>query len=162
MQSSPKSMGVSLLTSLVSQIVPWGEKMLNTRQNSPLQATEHLHGRPPSLVRAQCEDMMEVSGTPSSLQTSLVNGNSLIVELSETLRKKQWDAWIFLKGICNVLIFFFFLFYPSIRLTPNSRFVEKLEIREWGAAPEAAALSCRNILSHADWVQSTTANCQHR
>ena len=38
--------------------------------------------------------------------------------------------------------------------------MEKLEITERGAAAAKAALSCRNILSHVDWVQSTTANCQ--
>ena len=59
------------------QTVPWGEKMLNTQHTSLLQATEHLHGRSPSLVRARCEDTMDVSRTRSSLQTSLVNGNSL-------------------------------------------------------------------------------------
>lgn len=59
------------------QTVPWGGKLLNTQHTSLLQATEHLHSRSPSLVRARCEDMRDVSGTHSSLQTSLVNGNSL-------------------------------------------------------------------------------------
>lgn len=51
------------------------KKLLNAQQTSLLKATEHLHGGSTCLVHAQCEDVVEATGTRSSL----VNGNSLLL-----------------------------------------------------------------------------------